>query len=1454
MPLMNADERLKCRLLMSSFQVRARCFAAAVLAAFLILNARSFGQAVVINEINPDPADKMRPTEFIEFHNPGAAPVDVSGWILDDAVDFVFPAGSVIPAGGYRAVAENPAMFQATYGFTPWGPWTGKLSNRGERIRLRTAAGVVVDEVNYGAGFPWPTAAFGAGASMELIHPSLDNDLGGSWRAASPAPVSPPLIAASAAGWKYKLGTAEASSPVDAWRQWNYDDSTGWTTGALPLGFGDIDGNAANTDVATTIATGTKTVFLRKAFTIAPGQVPAVIALRLRCDDGCIAFINGNEINPRVRIGAGAVPPYDAADGVATNAAEPPLAWEAEIVLGNAPVLLREGTNVLAVQLVNTTTGSSDLFVDAELKPPTPTASTPGAANTVFSTAVPPQIRQVAHTPQQPAAGQSVLITAKISDPNGVGAVTVAYQAVSPGAYIRKTDAAYATTWTNVAMRDDGLSGDALAADGVYSAIIPAAQNTHRRLMRYRITAVDSASNSVTVPYADDDQANFAYFVYNGAPAWTGAMRPASFNGFPATPADTYPAAMLNTIPPYHLIANATDVTNCQYNGSFNDVEFPGTMVYDGVVYDHIQFKNRGIGSTYVAGKNKFAFLFNRTRDFQPRDNWGRRYAATWNSFALNANAAPWAAVHRGSAGVEEALSYRIYELAGGLSLRTHYVHLRIIDDAAESGATQYDGDLWGLYLALEPTEGNFIDERGLASGNIYAIEGNNGDKKYQGDPPQPADGSDWTTFRAGVALNGQTEAFYRANEDLPNLYTFLGLNRLIGNVDVRPGDNYRYYHRPTDNRWVVVPYDLDMQFIPAHHWGGGMDGINVAGAPNTIRAIMRHPALAVEFRNRCRELLSLLASDASPAGGQIGQLVDEYAKLVNPAGQPLTWADLDAAMWNLHPRTAGGGANTGQSSHKGNFFRALYNDGPRGGLGGTVQTGTWIRQLADSNGDGFSDHEGLMQWFVNFATNTYPAGAPAWLRKAVTTGSGNDPSVDRQKGFGFKYLEWESLYGGFANANAEPATPDLSFPNKPAITYAGPAGFPANDLTFQSSTFSPSASGGTSFAAMQWRIGEVSAPGLPEYDPTEPRIYEIENVWTSPEITTFGATIRVPVTAARPGHTYRARVRHKDANGRWSYWSAPLQFVPSAPDVTVYRQSLVISEINYDPAPPSAGELAFAATDFEWIEVKNVSALPIDCTGVRFTKGVNFDFPGGYTIPAGGFALVARNLDAFQARWGHAHDAIIAGTFPNDSLNNAGEQLKLSYGAGTAIIDFVYSDLPPWPVDAAGTGKTLVLRNPAFRPDPALPGNWKASYAAGGTPGADEVINYAAWAASYPGVSDPLLDTDGDGLNDLLEYALMADPTQPSPGAWPAQSVQTYTVNGVPGDYLTLTVTHRNDGADLQYAVQFTADLTNAWLANGTLISATPGSGGTVIETWRAPMSLAMSPSQYGRLRVTKP
>ena len=51
------------------------------------------------------------------------------------------PAGTTIAAGGYLVVAKDAAQFQATYGFAPAAVYGGNLSNSGETVALKDAAG-----------------------------------------------------------------------------------------------------------------------------------------------------------------------------------------------------------------------------------------------------------------------------------------------------------------------------------------------------------------------------------------------------------------------------------------------------------------------------------------------------------------------------------------------------------------------------------------------------------------------------------------------------------------------------------------------------------------------------------------------------------------------------------------------------------------------------------------------------------------------------------------------------------------------------------------------------------------------------------------------------------------------------------------------------------------------------------------------------------------------------------------------------------------------------------------------------------------------------------------------------------------------------------------------------------------------------------------------------------------
>ncbi len=120
-----------------------------------------------------------------------------------------------------------------------------------------------------------------------------------------------------------------------------------------------------------------------------------------------------------------------------------------------------------------------------------------------------------------------------------------------------------------------------------------------------------------------------------------------------------------------------------------------GTVISEGRVYDNIIFHNRGQASTFVSGKNKWGFKFDRGHDLDARDTWGRKFAHGWDSMPMNACASPWVQSNRGMAGLDRSGFFPLYELAGDPSPRVRHVQFRIIDRSDEEAPAknQYQGD-----------------------------------------------------------------------------------------------------------------------------------------------------------------------------------------------------------------------------------------------------------------------------------------------------------------------------------------------------------------------------------------------------------------------------------------------------------------------------------------------------------------------------------------------------------------------------------------------------------------------------------------------------------------------------------------------------------------------------------------------------------------------------------------
>lgn len=1204
---------------------------------------------IIINEIHYDPPVKTELAEFIELHNTGTTTVDLSGWQLANGVDFTFPTGTTIGAGAYLVIAENPAAFRTKFGGNALGPWTGLLANDGESIILRNATRAVIDEVDFQLGFPWPTVGDLPGYSIELVNPAFDNDLGGSWRASvrgNPAAQTQVLVP-EASAWKYQKGTAEPSAPSTAWRDLNYNDAA-WPSGAAPIGY---DGSLPMGTALNDMRGAYTSFYMRRKFQVVDPSAIGSLNLGILYDDGIQVWINGRRV-----VNSG-MPDRDVAfDELASGPTRESAAYDEYIV--NSPAsFLRAGENVIAIQTHNILfTESSDAFADvkvtAQLGSPN-AGPTPGSRNAVYDTNLPPHIRQVDHSPNQPAQGQPVKITAKITDPDGVTNVRLLYQAIDPGNYLELNDASYETSWTPRAMNDSGTDGDQLAGDGVYTVTMPGSLHEHRYLIRYRIESTDAGNRTIRAPYLDDPSPNFAYFVYNGVPGWQASIRPGS------APVENFSAAEMGRLPTYHLIAKRSSVEDATWNSRYTGdlYRWWGTLIYNGKVYDHIRYRARGGVWRYAMGKNMWKFDFNRGHDFEPSDNFGEAYKAKWRKLNLGANIQQGDYLHRGEQGMFESVGLRLFNMAGVESPKTHWITYRVIDSAEESPANnQFGGDYWGLYLAVEQEDGRFLDEHDLPDGNLYKMEGGTGELNNQG-RTAVSDKSDLNTFLNTYRNTAPTIAWWRQNADLQKIYSYHAIVEGIHHYDICFGKNYFYFRNPISGQWAIHAWDLDLT------WADNMFGASCDDIRDHI--ITRAP-FDIEYRNRVREVRDLLFNS-----DQAWKVIDEYATIVRGTNGGPNILTADRAMWDYNPIMNNGAIVNTSKAGQGRFYtfphESQSNPSRRGSFDATV-----------------------------LIMKDYVAKRSAHL----------------------------------ANLSA-----DTAIPSTPTISYAGPTNYPANRIELRSSAFS----GGAGFGAIQWRVGEirVAAPGVPGR-------YEIETAWVSPEISTFNDRYTIPPGTLKVGHTYRARVKMKDSTGRWSHWSAPIEFTAAEPDNSAaLQQNLQVTEIMYNP---------ILSTDYEYVELYNRSSnITLQLSGVAFTEGIDFIFPAGAVLGPNEYALVVRGSFAtLRQYYNLSPPSKLFGPYAG-SLNNDGERLTArTASAGDQIFSFAYDDGPGWPIAGDGTGHSIESTNGS----PEYGGNWHPSSVIGGSPhsgfriySAVALINEFAAHTDYTNPSRPEYDS-----NDWIE------------------------------------------------------------------------------------------------------
>ncbi len=165
--------------------------------------------------------------------------------------------------------------------------------------------------------------------------------------------------------WMYLRGT---NDPPADWMQPSFIPGGDWVTGVqAPIGFG----NAAILTELADMRNNYSTVYLRRPMVIPPGTDLSDAVVRIFLDDGCVIWFNGIEAARR-----------NVPDGplVHDSRASSSISMGWLTLTNRAEDVFTEGTNWIAVHLLNSYVGNSDVGFDLEV-------TVPGAFSFVFDPA-----------------------------------------------------------------------------------------------------------------------------------------------------------------------------------------------------------------------------------------------------------------------------------------------------------------------------------------------------------------------------------------------------------------------------------------------------------------------------------------------------------------------------------------------------------------------------------------------------------------------------------------------------------------------------------------------------------------------------------------------------------------------------------------------------------------------------------------------------------------------------------------------------------------------------------------------------------------------------------------------------------------------------------------------------------------------------------------------------------
>jgi len=840
---------------------------------FLLLSAVSTLRAqiydICISEVMADNENGIRDEDgdredWLELHNQGTNTVNLRGWWLTDKVSspdkWQLPEVE-ISAGGYLQVwasgkdRNNPLMpLHTDFGLSKGGEYLGLY-----RPSPTNGPPLLVDE--YAPAFPPlpPDVSYG----MTYVGAVSNYIAMGDWGRYR--------ILTAAEGTAFYSGTDYASGHLghDQPGGWNvsaaFDDSA-WTFATTGIGYDTTGGYAPwigsspESNCQTALRYVNTSLCYRRTFVVDDVQDLISLKLKMKYEDGFVAFVNGTEV-ARANCSVATMTYNTTAD-----------TWLNEAIVNSwteftVPLsLIQSGTNILAVQGLNSSLSSSDFLLLPELEVTLSGADslgyysvpTPGEANGL-PTGGPllfdpqPQDPDVPR-PSGDLTSPPLTLTVKVIKTQAAVAAVRFYSR-------RMYDAEAAP----VLMLDNGVAPDLFAGDGVYSALLDTTVAGTGQMLRWRFEAADVEGEITKLPAYNDPLNTPQYF---GTVAVDSSI-------------DT---SLLNTL--YWFIENSPDKGPVWSN-------FRGSCYYLTNFYDNTGHEMHGQSSS---GFPKHSYDFDFTDDQRFLWKAGERRIKDLNLLSNYADKTK----------ARNTLAHWVGEQCGTPShfCQTVRVHL--------------NGHFHGVMDMMEDSDDRMTERNGLdPEGALYKIYSTdlvtNAEKKTRKDE----DHQDLIDLAAGLNRSkplADRQLYAYDHVDVAALVNYLAVRQLTTDSD--HGHKNFLMYRDTDNtrEWQPIVWDVDLS--AGHMWTSSLYYFDDTmyympptipfnrGAGSPVYAVAYELAEIREmYVRRMRTLMDRFMQPPGTVNGILETKIRELAALVDPDPAVSTWTDgdLDFARWGIH-------------------------------------------------------------------------------------------------------------------------------------------------------------------------------------------------------------------------------------------------------------------------------------------------------------------------------------------------------------------------------------------------------------------------------------------------------------------------------------------------------------------------------------------------------------------------